>query len=303
MPEVPGSAGSDRLRPMDEWAFGPSGHDENATWALLRGLRGRMVPPAGLELTDPAGRLPPLTVFPGGGWRAAADLPPAAAALLDLYLPLCATPRPAFAMAQMGQSVDGRIATESGASHYVTGREDIVRLHRLRALFDAVVVGAGTVVADDPQLTVRQVAGDHPVRVVLDVNGTVPAERRVFRDGAAPTLWLRPAGSAGSTPPTGVEVLPLPEADPAGLPAAVLALLQRRGLCRVLVEGGGLTVSRFLGAGCLDRLHVTVAPLIIGSGRPAFTLPPVARLDQALRPACRHFPLGDDVLFDFDLAG
>lgn len=289
---------------MTASAPGTPDHDENAAWDLARGMRGRAVPPSGLGLSDPAGRLPRVTVFPGGRWQASASLPASAAALLDLYLPLCATSGRRFAMAQIGQSMDGRIATENGASHYVTGPADIVRLHRLRALFDAVIVGAGTVVADDPRLTVRHVAGDNPARVVLDVNGTVPAGRRVFCDAAAPTLWLRPANSGGLPRPCpSVEVLPLPEVSPERLPAAMLALLASRGLHRVLVEGGGMTVSRFLGAGCLDRLHVAVAPLIIGSGRLAFTLPAVARLDEALRPACRHFPLGDDMLFDFDLRG
>ena len=92
-------------------------------------------------------------------------------------------------------------------------------------------------------------------------------------------------------------------ADPSGelnLPA-LLEALGAQGLRRVLVEGGGVTVSRFLQAGTLDRLHVSVAPLIIGSGRPSFTLDPITTLDDALRPDCRHFPLGQDVLFDFDL--
>jgi riboflavin biosynthesis pyrimidine reductase len=83
--------------------------------------------------------------------------------------------------------------------------------------------------------------------------------------------------------------------------AVLLDQLRSRGLRRILVEGGGVTVSRFLQAGLLDRLHLTVAPLLIGSGRPSITLDPIADLDQALRPACRRFTLGEDVLFDLDL--
>ena len=78
----------------------------------------------------------------------------------------------------------------------------------------------------------------------------------------------------------------------------MLAALRDRGCRRFLIEGGGVTVSRFLDAGAVDRLHVAVAPLLIGSGRPAFTLAPIATLEQAIRPACRVFRLGDDVLFD-----
>ncbi|MFO8002939.1 RibD family protein [Thioalkalivibrio sp.] len=219
----------------------------------------------------------------------------------SIYQPLVETRE--LVMAQLGQTLDGRIATHSGHSHFVTGPEDIRHLHRLRALVDAVVVGAGTVIADNPQLTVRHVRGDNPVRVVLDPSGRVPSDRRMFQDGAAPTLWLQ---SPRAHPPVvdgRVEVLLLDEAaDGEGFhPTAVLRRLADRGLRRVLVEGGGLTVSRFLAAGVLDRLHLTVAPLLLGSGRPSVTLDPVHTLQEAIRPQCRHFVLGPDILFDLCL--
>ncbi len=258
--------------------------DEAAAWALLRTLRRR-----------PPGSSTPALPQP-------AD--PEARRVLDLFLPVVLGEE--IAVAQLGQSLDGRIATVTGRSHYITGPEDIVRLHRLRALVDAVVVGVGTVAADDPRLTVREVEGENPVRVVLDPRGRIPGRARVLRDGAAPTLVLQ--GARAERPPRGkgfevVTAMPgEASTGPAFHPAAVLDLLRRRGLRRVLVEGGGVTVSRFLQAGVLQRLHVTVAPLLIGSGRPAFTLDPVETLDRALRPRCRHFVLGNDLLFDLELA-
>lgn len=206
-------------------------------------------------------------------------------------------------MAQLGQTLDGRIATRTGHSHFVTGPADIVHLHRLRALVDTVVVGAGTAIADDPQLTVREVSGRNPVRVVLDPSARVPPNRRMFHDHRTPTLWIVAPEADPGPVPRGVEVLRL-EVGPTGCgfePRDVLRLLAARGLERVLVEGGGITVSRFLDAGVLHRLHVTVAPLLLGSGRPSLTLDPVDRLDQARRPRCRQFSLGDDALFDLDL--
>jgi riboflavin-specific deaminase-like protein len=231
-----------------------------------------------------------------------------ARALLDLYGPL--RTRADLVIGQLGQSLDGRIATAGGHSHYINGPDDIRRLHRLRALVEAVVVGAGTVEADDPRLTVREVPGDNPVRVLLDPSGRLAPTSRVLSDGVAPTLWLRSATRAGvdleRVPglAASVEIVGLPEGPAGGFePAAVVALLARRGLRRVLVEGGGITVSRFLQAGALDRLHISVAPLLIGSGRPALTLPPIDTLGEALRPPVRHFRLGDDLLFDLDLSG
>ena len=88
---------------------------------------------------------------------------------------------------------------------------------------------------------------------------------------------------------------------PSFAPAAVLRWLSEAGYRRVLVEGGGVTVSRFLQAGALDRLHVMVAPMLIGPGRPGLVLPPIETLDEAIRPASRCFACGVDTLFDLDL--
>ena len=276
---------------------------EDAAWRLLRAVpRDKRTNRTVRDDHNASGAVR-LHVDPGGAWRTSASPSDAARDLLDLYLPLQLDPD--LVIGQIGQSLDGRIATEQGHSHYITGPADIRRLHRLRALVDAVVVGAGTVASDDPRLTVRAVEGENPVRVVIDPRGRLGADRAVFRDGAAPTLVVRRAPADGTGARTGDDTLELP-ADPASpgggvAPSAIVAALRARGLPRILVEGGGVTVSRFLEAGVLTRLHVAVAPLLIGSGRPALTLPPVPSLDRALRPPCRRFPLGDDVLFDFDL--
>lgn len=285
--------------------------DEQAAWSLVRAVRpgARTLVQVHDSRTDV-----PLQVYPSGAWDTPARLTEEARQVLDLFLPLQL--QSDLVIAQAGQSLDGRIATDSGHSHYVTGPRDIRRLHRLRALVDAVIVGAGTIAADDPRLTVREAEGDNPVRVVIDPSGRLDRSRRVFRDRAAPTVVIRRRREEdpGRRPPerdasaharlaAGCDTaLDLP-AGPSGTidPHDVLAALRDRGCRRFLIEGGGVTVSRFLDAGAVDRLHVAVAPLLIGSGRPAFTLAPIATLEQAIRPACRVFRLGDDVLFDLDL--
>lgn len=220
----------------------------------------------------------------------------AALAAMPLYAPLRAGP---LALGRIAQSLDGRIATPSGHSFWISGEADLLHTHRLRALFDAVLVGAGTVRADDPLLTTRRCAGPSPVRVVLDAARRLGPDYQIFA-GPPRTIVLcapehadKPAGAA--------EIVPIPR-GPAGLDlTAALAALAERGLTRIFVEGGGVTVSRFLAAGLLDRLHVTVAPLLLGEGIPAFALPPVARPSDALRLAWQIHRLGDDVLFDIPL--
>lgn len=217
--------------------------------------------------------------------------------LLDLYAPLLAI-GPDCMVAHLGQSLDGRIATASGASHYVTGPEDILHNHRMRALFDAVIVGAGTVRHDDPQLTVRLCSGDEPVRVVIDTERRLDTGFGVFGDGAAETLLLTAVDKAASGRHGNAEVIGIERWGKGLCPAAIRKMLTDRGLRRLFIEGGGVTVSRFLEAGCLDRLQITIAPLIIGSGRPGIVLPQVESLSDVLRPAVRRFRFGADVMVE-----
>ncbi len=217
-----------------------------------------------------------------------------------LYQPLLAPPQAAdgcFVLGRLAQSLDGRIATASGDSRWISGHEDIVHTHRLRALFDAVVVGAGTVRADDPQLTTREVPGPSPTRVVIDTNRRLDDRYRVFSDGP-PTLLLCAADAPGPEQLGIAPVIRLPRMGPGLDIVAVLAVLAARRLHRIVVEGGGITVSRFLAAGALDRLHVTIAPLLIGSGIPAFTLPHAAALTEGLRFEWSVHRLGADLLVD-----
>ncbi len=178
---------------------------------------------------------------------------------------------------QIGQSLDGRIATPTGHSHYINGPAGLAHLHRLRALVDAVVVGVGH--CDRRRSATHGSArrrpqpgagGDRPQRPAA---GQRQAARRGWRpppdrDRSRTRRCLPASKSSRCRKRTdGIE------------PAAILAALAERGLRRILIEGGADTVSRFLAARCLDRLHVVVAPIILGSG----PLRPRAAADRAGR--------------------
>jgi riboflavin-specific deaminase-like protein len=280
--------------------------DRDLAWSLLLAAarNAERAAHAGESATDPDAIISWRT---GVGWEN--RLPPddPRTALIDLYLPICsATGAHPVTLGHLGQSLDGFIATHAGESRWVTGQENIAHLHRLRALSDAVIVGAGTVAADDPQLTTRLVPGPNPLRVILDPTRRLTSIYRVFNDDAAETIYAcaRSLVRPGEDRVGRAMMIGLPD-SPNGVAgvdiAELIRLLRARGCTRIFVEGGGVTVSMFLAANLLDRLHVAIAPLIIGDGKPAIRLPPRAALGDCHRPRYRVFRMGSDVLFDCEI--
>lgn len=202
---------------------------------------------------------------------------------------------------QLGQSLDGRIATPTGASKYINGKEALRHLHRVRAEVDAVIVGVGTAIADNPQLTTRHVPGDHAARVVIDPHGRMPSDLTMLSDGAAPVYAIT---CQGVDAPDGTEAIPL-NCDGTNRiePQAIIAALAARGMTRLLVEGGAETLARFLNAGAIDELHLMLAPIVLGSGKTGLNLAPIEELDEALRPTVRTMRFKDgDMLCMCDFA-
>lgn len=213
---------------------------------------------------------------------------------LALYGPLAQPLTEKQVIAQIGQSLDGRIATVSGDSRDISGKDGLAHLHRLRSLCDAVVIGVQTALHDNPRLTVRLTPGKSPVRVVIDPNGRMPNDMALIKDQSARCIVIQ---SVDVARPPGVEVIKLPRSDCIS-PTEILAALHERGLHRILMEGGTATIAKFLEARVLTRLHIAIAPLLIGAGPQGLTTSPVPSLADALRPKTEVYHLGSDVVFD-----
>ncbi len=235
-----------------------------------------------------------LAVRAGQGCLCSADWSCGEEQALALYGPLAQPLTDTQVIAQIGQSLDGRIATVSGDSRDISGEDGLAHLHRLRSLCDAIVIGVQTAVHDNPQLTVRLAPGKNPVRVVIDPNGRMPNDMALMQDQNARCIVIQ---SVDVARPAGVDVIKFPQSDCIS-PTDILAALRERGLHRILIEGGTATIAKFLEAKVLSRLHVAIAPLLIGAGPQGLTMPPVARLADALRPKTEIYNLGSDVVFD-----
>lgn len=215
---------------------------------------------------------------------------------LDLYGPLARRDLGPMTIGQVGQSLDGRIATPTDDARDISGPDGLVHLHRMRALVDGVIVGVNTALHDHPRLTVRLCEGPHPARILIDPRGRVPEDAPLFADDGTRRIVIQ---AVEKSRPEGVEVIRLDATNNRFDPADILSALHAHGLSSLLVEGGGVTIGWFIDSGLLDRLHVAVASLIIGGGPQGLTLPsPPHLLRDALRPSTGAFSLGSDVVLD-----
>jgi riboflavin-specific deaminase-like protein len=215
------------------------------------------------------------------------------------------TGRP-FVTLKFAQSLDGRIATSTGDSRWISAPASLRLAHKLRREHDAILVGVGTVLADDPQLTVRLIKGRDPLRIIIDSQLRTPLTSQVLADGAAARTLMVTAATvdpsrAREIQNLGAEILRLPAAQGGkGLDISrLLEELGRRGVATVLVEGGRGVITSLLAARAVDRLVVVIAPKIIGQGTEAIGDLGITRLSEAITFASvKVRMLGTDVIFD-----
>jgi diaminohydroxyphosphoribosylaminopyrimidine deaminase/5-amino-6-(5-phosphoribosylamino)uracil reductase len=204
-----------------------------------------------------------------------------------------------WVLVKWAQSLDGRIATSSGDSRWISCESSLKFAHRLRAEADAVLVGRETVEMDDCQLTVRLVKGKNPLRVVLDSRLTLSPEKRVFSADARTLIYTlsEEKKRISDFQQRGVEVISLQGEKRVPLPL-VLKDLGKRGVASLLVEGGGEVITSFLRLGLANEVAVVVAPLILGKGREAVRDLGIEKMCQGLRlTRFERRRLGVDTLF------
>ena len=219
---------------------------------------------------------------------------------LGTYMPYCFLSIPArqrqraIAITHYAQSLDGKIATATNDSKWIGNEDNLVHSHHMRALCDSILIGASTLKADRPSLTVRRVAGPNPHRIVIcSSDGDFSS---LQADPSSPVLVI----GIGSDPCVdNTEYAQLPAGNRGQIAsAAILQHLYQRGIYGVYIEGGSATTSHFLQERAVDIVQLHLAPLIFGSGIDGFSLPCIQTVDEAIRFDRFYYkPVGDTFMF------
>ena len=197
-----------------------------------------------------------------------------AAALNEVFLKWITTKMP-FVVMKTAMTLDGKIASHSGKSRWITNEASRLRVHRMRDIYDGILVGIGTVLADNPSLTTRlpEGSGKNPLRIIVDSSARTPLDAAVLTDHQTPT-WIAvtedaPAERIRALQAAGAEILCVNKGNHVDL-KVLMELLGDKGICSVFVEGGGTVNFSLLQAGLVDRVYAFIAPKLLG-GKTALT--------------------------------
>jgi len=209
-----------------------------------------------------------------------------------------------FIHMKVAQSLDGYIAPRTARKYWLTGRESKALVHRWRSECDAILVGAGTIAADNPRLTARLSRGRNPVVVILDGRLRVSPDARVFKTGsrvvllAAQRELVAKERKVAALAETGCVVLGLRGINSRINIKTIMQGLYRYGFMSILVEGGSSIFSQFARSGQTDRLSVFIAPVLLGDGIPAFAAGKAVRSRQRRRIRLSARRIGPDMLVE-----
>jgi len=224
--------------------------------------------------------------------------------LNEVYLKYTTTGVP-FVTVKFAQTLDGRIATATGVSRWISSPESRKLAHRLRTHHDTILVGVGTVLADDPELTVRLVRGRNPTRIILDSKLRVPLDARVLADQETARTLVATTPAADKEKLStlrrmGIEVLKVPPDTQGRVDVSqLLKTLAQRQISSVLVEGGAETITSFLRLGPADKLVVFIAPKILGKGTDSVGELNITDISKTLKLSLeRVYRSGEDIVVE-----
>lgn len=198
-------------------------------------------------------------------------------------------------IAQIGQSIDGRIALNNGNSHYINNPKSIIYLHCLRSISDAIIVGSNTIKKDDPLLTTRKIKGTNPKRIIIDGSLSLNNKYKIFNDGNENIIFTKSNKNIRLNNST---IIRLKEKN---FTKNLIAQIKKLKYKNILVEGGSKTISELINNKYIDILQFMIAPILIGSGINSLNLKEISNLNKAIRPKHNFNELENEIIVNLFL--
>ena len=195
---------------------------------------------------------------------------------------------------QIGQSIDGKIALNSGKSHYINEKESIIYLHCLRSISDGVLVGVNTIIKDNPLLTTRKIKGQNPTRLIIDPSLKLTNEYKIFKDNNKNIIFTN---SSMRKKLYNTTIVKFPKKN---FTLSIYKYLKKTSLKTILIEGGPTTLSHFIELKLLNYMQFIISPTIIGSGIDSLKLKPITNLKNAIRKKNTISKLGKEIIVTLD---
>ncbi len=214
--------------------------------------------------------------------------------ILNILLPILRKNKK-LVIAQIGQSIDGRIALNNGNSHYINNPKSIIYLHCLRSISDAIIVGSNTIKKDDPLLTTRKIKGTNPKRIIIDGSLSLNNKYKIFNDGNENIIFTK---SNKNIRLNNSIIIRLKEKN---FTKNLITQIKKLKYKNILVEGGSKTISELINNKYIDILQFMIAPILIGSGINSLNLKEISNLNKAIRPKHNFNELENEIIVNLFL--
>ena len=214
--------------------------------------------------------------------------------ILNILLPILRKNKK-LVIAQIGQSIDGRIALNNGNSHYINNPKSIIYLHCLRSISDAIIVGSNTIKKDDPLLTTRKIKGTNPKRIIIDGSLSLNNKYKIFNDGNENIIFTKSNKNIRLNNST---IIRLKEKN---FTKNLITQIKKLKYKNILVEGGSKTISELINNKYIDILQFMIAPILIGSGINSLNLKEISNLNKAIRPKHNFIELENEIIVNLFL--